>query len=50
MLDRFRWWLASIFACWAHDLTEPETGAEPVWPQKIRYRLLEGAQSRETGC
>jgi hypothetical protein len=31
MMQKFRWWLATVFAEWAYLLTRHETGDEPAW-------------------
>jgi hypothetical protein len=29
MMERIRWWLAEIFACWAYGLMRPEMTVDP---------------------
>jgi hypothetical protein len=37
---RLRWWLAVLFADWAHSLTKPESGDEPVWLTELGIEYI----------
>jgi hypothetical protein len=40
-MANFRWWLASVLACWAHSLMQPEmTGDDGVWFEHLAIAFV----------